>query len=540
MSSAYAVFHIARANFLERIRRRNFLFVLLSVTLISIAIGTGRLVLRLDVYLGEFNSSWIGALVAGSTTVLLCFANFFLVKNALELDRRMGVGELVSAAPTSKLTYLLGKVLSNFALLMSIECILIVAAILIQFVYGEMEIEWLILLLPFVFIAIPAMAVISALALFFETIPGLRSGFGNLVFVFLWFVMNFVVMHYNDIRFDLPGLLYVDAVFTEAAQAMGLPFTGGFSIEGGTFADTTAQVVKWQHVSWVNEIVWWRLYWFVIAIGLTFLAALTFDRFCAIDRMHHLPRRRPPMEPDGDDDLRERTLQEEDSEQPPEDSCIRIVTSIPKLTPAIRLSGMGTFLRVLWLELRLMMRQPWWWYLVTFGLIAASLITPVQDGRTLWVPLVWLWMALTLSGLGLRETQHHTTQLVFSTPPHSAFQVFATWLSGLILTIVAGIGGTRLFIVGDMDAALAWGIAALFIPTLALTFGILSGNRRLFEGLFVAWWLMGPMGSKGTWLDFMGVHEEVVLQGLHWKYLGVTIPLLFISILGRWWQRRLM
>jgi hypothetical protein len=93
-----------------------------------------------------------------------------------------------------------------------------------------------------------------------------------------------------------------------------------------------------------------------------------------------------------------------------------------------------------------------------------------------------------------------------------------------------------LLFVGESDAALAWGIAALFIPTFALAAGVLSGNRRLFEGVFITWWLLGPMASKGTGLDFMGVHPEVVAQGIHWYYLVAAITLLGLAFLGRWRQ----
>jgi hypothetical protein len=109
MNHSKALYHLIHASFLERVRRRNFLIVLFGVTLMSLAIATDRLVLRLDIYLGEYNSAWTGALVAGSTTVLLCFANFFIVKNAIKLDGDTDVGELIAATPTSKFIYLLGN-----------------------------------------------------------------------------------------------------------------------------------------------------------------------------------------------------------------------------------------------------------------------------------------------------------------------------------------------------------------------------------------------------------------------------------------------
>jgi hypothetical protein len=522
------------------VRRRNFLVVLLGVTLMSLAIATGRLVLRLDVYVGEYNSAWVGALVAGSTTVLLCFANFFIVKNAIGLDRHTGVGELVASTPMSKLTYLLGKALSNFAVLITIEGILFASTIVIQLLHGETRFDWLALLMPFALIALPAMATISALALFFETLSGLRSGFGNLVFVFLWFTMLFRIMAYDDIWLDLPGIGYVDSVFTAAAQTMGLPFTGGFSVEGGTMADPYAQYVRWEHVNWINDMVGWRLYWFGVAVSLTILAAIVFDRFDSSHRFTHLfrwPRRKVNREHWLDQTTATRHTNRERLSL---DSSVHQIAQHAQLSPVTKISGLRLFGRILCLELHLMLKQPWWWYLVSLWLIVTSLVVPVINARTIWVPLIWLWVLLTLSGTGIRDSYHHTEQMVFSAPHPLRHQFFATWLAGVILTFATGIAGGRLLLVGENDAILAWGIAAFFIPSFALASGIMSGNRRFFEGLYIAWWLIGPMASKGTVLDFMGVHPEVVARGVYWYYLMATVVLLGLALLGRWLRLRVL
>lgn len=533
MNHANILFHLVRAGFLERVRRQNFLVVMLSVTLMSLAIASGRLVLRLDVYLGEFNSAWVGALVAGSTTVLLCFANFFIVKNAIELDRETGVGELVASTPMSKFTYLLGKMFSNFAVLIAIEGILFASAIVIQLLHGETQVDWPALILPFVFIALPAMAAISALALLFETLPGLRSGFGNLLFVFLWFYILFRMMAYDEIWFDLPGVRYVNLVFAAAAQKMEIPFDGGFSVEGGALADPSARFVRWENVNWINEMVGWRLYWFGVAAGLTILAAIVFDRFDSNRisfRIFRWPRRKVSQELGHGQNF-------EGYETGEKEIPVSQTSPMELLTPVVIISGLRRFGGILWLELRLISKQPWWWRLILLWMFVMSLVDSVINAHTLWVPLIWLWLALALSGIGIRDSHHHTEQVVFSTPHPLRYQFFATWLAGVILTLCTGLAGARLWLAGESEAAMAWGIAIFFIPTFALAAGVLSRNQRLFEGVYCAWWLMGPMASKGTLLDFMGIHTEVVARGIHWYYLAFTILLLVVAVVGR--QRQL-
>jgi hypothetical protein len=118
------------------------------------------------------------------------------------------------------------------------------------------------------------------------------------------------------------------------------------------------------------------------------------------------------------------------------------------------------------------------------------------------------------------------------------YHFFATWLAGVFVTILLGIAGVRLFFIGDINAGIAWVIAAIFIPSFAFTAGILSRNRRFFECIYIAWWLIGPMASKGTNLDFIGAHPEVVARGAHWYYLNASFALLIIALLGRWRQLR--
>jgi hypothetical protein len=512
--------------------------VILGVSLLSLAIATGRLVLRLDTYVGEYNSTWVGTLVAGSTTVLLCFANFFIVKDAIQLDRRTGVGELIATTSIDRFTYLAAKALSNFSVLLVIEGVLFVSSILVQIVHGDTNIEWLALFLPFVFIALPAMAAISSLAVLFETLPGLRSGMGNVVFVALWFYMLFRIIAYNEIWFDMPGILYVESVFTAAAEAMNLPFNNGFSVEGGLMADPSAQRVLWRGVNWFNELLGWRLHWFGIALGLIIPAAFVFDRFDSSRGATRFFRWRPKIGLDHRLEIQKRNQQYGVMEVQSIYKSYEYIPQNIQLKPVTMTSGGNRLAWVLWVNLCLILKQPWWWYLVTLGLVINSLVVPVMDARTLWVPLIWLWLALTLSGIGLIESRFNTEQLVFSAPNHFLFHLLVTWLMGIILTVSSGISGLRLAMVGEWDAVLAWGIATLFIPTFALACGIFSGNRRFFEGIYIAWWFIGPMGSEGTNLDFMGVHQEVVCQGVHWYYLLGTFILLGLAILGRWWRLR--
>jgi ABC-type transport system involved in multi-copper enzyme maturation permease subunit len=119
MKALHVVYAIARADFLERVRRYSYLVTLLFAVYLGYAAGTGQISLRLGNYRGLYTSAWIGAMVSLVTTTFVSLVGFYIVKNAVDRDRQTGVGEILAATPLSKASYLLGKFLSNFAVLLS-------------------------------------------------------------------------------------------------------------------------------------------------------------------------------------------------------------------------------------------------------------------------------------------------------------------------------------------------------------------------------------------------------------------------------------
>jgi len=198
MNTLRALYHLVRADFLERVRRYSFLIVLGATVYLGYAVATGRLTVWLgSTHRGVYNSAWVGILMTMSSTLLVSLAGFYIVKNALERDRRTGVGQIIATTPIGKFLYILGKALSNLAVLVVIMGILILAAVAAQLVRGEeTQIELWLLISPFLLIWLPAMATVAALAVLFETLPGLRGGLGNVAYFFLlMFLFAYSVEH---------------------------------------------------------------------------------------------------------------------------------------------------------------------------------------------------------------------------------------------------------------------------------------------------------------------------------------------------------
>jgi hypothetical protein len=142
------------------------------------------------------------------------------------------------------------------------------------------------------------------------------------------------------------------------------------------------------------------------------------------------------------------------------------------------------------------------------------------------------------SSLGCREARHHTHQLVFSTPHLLGRQLPALWLAGVVVTLVTGSGvAIRLALAEDWMHLVAWGTAALFIPSLALALGVWSSSNKLFEVVYTVLWYVGPVNQTPS-LDFMGTGAQVSLGVLSIYWIG-TVVLLGLAVLGRRRQARI-
>ena len=83
-----------------------------------------------------------------------------------------------------------------------------------------------------------------------------------------------------------------------------------------------------------------------------------------------------------------------------------------------------------------------------------------------------------------------------------------------------------------------WAVGALFIPSMALAIGTLSGSSKAFEIGYLALWYIGPIQEVRRF-DFMGLEPEAAVnEGVPLIFLGATAVLLVIAFAGRVRQLR--
>lgn len=510
-----ALYHLIRADFLERTRRYSFLITLALVLYLGYAVNTGQITLRLDAYRGIFNSAWVGSMMTLVVNFFLGWFGFYLIKNSIARDYETGVGQIMATTPLSRPLYALGKWLSNFAVLGMMVFILMLAAIAMQLIQSEdPQIHLWALVAPFLFVALPFMALVAALAVFFESIRWLRGSLGNVVYFFLFIsgiTIVAIILGAKIPVLDWLGFGIFSDSMGAAARAVYPNYESGFTL-GMAPNLAKIQTFYWSGVTWTLPVILTRMTTVVLSIGLVLLGALFFDRF---DPSRGRPR-----------------FKLESGLDSPEPVSIIEAESVPEIQlsalPAVR--SRFRFGTLYLAELRMLLkRQPWWWYLAALGLIVATFVATFDSLRGGLLPAALIWPTLVWSGLGCRESRYFTRQMVFSAPRPVWNQLPAAWLAGFTVAALMGVGAAvRFALAGEMSSLLSLITGLLFIPSLALTLGVWTGNSKAFEVLYALFWYLGPL-NKVLELDYVGVHTTN-----YWTvYLFLSVILVLLALIGR-------
>ena len=282
-----ALLAIARADFRERVRRSSFLILLAA----TVAAAYGFVPARSAGYVtfsygrigGVYNSAWIGTLVASLDMVVLSLFGFFVVRDAVERDERTGVGQILATTPMTRLQYTLGKFLSNVLVLGCAVAVTVVMAALMQELRGEVRrLDVVELLLPFVVMVLPGLALVSALAVLFETFRPLRGVKGGVLYFFLWIgVLTLPVAQAHSGHpkpwLDPFGWSAPMAGIQKDVRAHFSDYDGGINV-GVTVSPVPLRTFVWEGLDWA-PVTPWRLLFVLLAAALAALAALPFHRF---------------------------------------------------------------------------------------------------------------------------------------------------------------------------------------------------------------------------------------------------------------------
>lgn len=537
------VYHVAKTDFLQRVRSRRLLAVLAVVAYLGYLVNVGEIELvyqhetvpgEFENYYGEPTSALVGAKAALTSCFFFLFAGYYLLKNTLARDRDTGVDLLAASMPISDGAYLLGKWLSNVGVAVIVVGTLGLATVINHVAHGIGPTNLVDLLLPLFVLGIPAGALIGAIALLFETIDILDSTLGNVAYFFLAIMILGVPLGSTmdgttpdsiSLMLKLTDFSGTLAVYeaTESAILGVLPgYTGGPPSFGQVFGGTT-ETYQWVGGTWPDWMYLQRAGFVGVGFVVVALTTLTYDRFDTGSQtserkwLSAIASATPFVGRDASDVDPEPTSIEEMS-----------------LTPVTNRNA-GGIGRLVVAEFRLALRgQKWWWYVGAASLLLVGLagLSP-SFTRDAILPAAFIWPIFIWSSLGTRPDRHQVTPLVLSSN-YSVGQLLSSWFVGVVVTAVLG-GGViwPLISAGETGILVGYVAGVLFVPSLAVASGMWSRSSRLFEIVYLLIWYTGPVNGIQTF-DFLGVTSEAMSPGVPLTFIGIGAVALAAAVFRRY------
>lgn len=551
MRLARQIYHLVRADFLERVRRFSFLVVIglalfagymfvppLSAPYTSFVVAGHR---------GYYNSPWVGTLFGVSAAILLSLIGFYLVKNSISRDYDTRVGQIIAATPLRKIVYMAGKWFSNVLVLGAILGVLTVIAPVMQLVRGEVtRVNLLALWAPIWLMGFPALVFAAAMAVLFESVAILRGGLGNIIYFFIWGPILVgssgrlsIAGGESTHAFDFAGVAKIVFDIKEKLTVAGVDFHKGvFGIIGPVDGNSVNRFM-WDGIQWTPDLILDRLLWVGLGALVVMIAAIPFDRFdpagsrilVRSGSVWERFSRKLKRKSDPNVETAERHRNGIDA--------MAAGRSAVNLTPVSRDRLRTPFLSIVKAELLLMLKgHSWWWYVCALGFVVATPLVPLDRVAQLLFAAAWLWPILVWSEMGVREIKHLTNQTVFSTAHPVRRQFPAIWLAGVVVAMAMGAGfAFRLIVTGSGQNLYAVAIGALFVPSLALALGVWTNGSRAFEIVYLLLWYMS-IQSGATVFDYRGATAEAISSGVPLYYIIITLILIALAVLGRQKQLR--
>lgn len=518
---------LVRADFLDRARRTGFLYTLTPAAYLGYTVYAGYWTMRHGDFRAAAGAAYLGAMTALLAGLVLSLFGFYLVKNSISRDRVSRVGEILAATPLRIPAYTLGKAGSNLLVLTSMVAVLAGAAWVVAVTGpGRAGAD---LLVPFLLLAMPLMALTAAAAVFFEATRGLRGGFGNVVWLLIWAGLPMAAIQGDAVWLDPTGLAVVRSSLLEAQrEAYPLEPAPAISLSAGPRTGEY-RTFDWRGIEWTVESVASRLWWLALAVLLALAAALPFDRFDPARE----PRRRRAREAATAAARSSPAAHGRAAEGHlggyPNDAVERLLEPaagrrLPRFPSRRQLAG----------ELRLLLAgQPAFWYLGALALLVAQLLVPLDVVARHLLPFVWIWPLVAWSRLGCQSRLVGAESLLDAAPRPVLRQLPGSWAAGVAVgLLMAAPAVLRLLLAGGW-AWIGLVAAATFVPALALALGSLSGTPRLFEVVYLLLWYAGPLSGLAA-VDFLGASSPEGGPGAAPLFAASAVPLLLIAV----WARR--
>jgi hypothetical protein len=431
-------------------------------------------------------------------------------------------------------TYLLGKWTSGTLFLLVLAGSMAVSLAVLFVLQGNGLPAPAPLLTPFLLFVVPTAAVVTAVALAFECLPGLGGTVGGILY-FFGAVAAVVAPVLGSTPVDLLGMGMIHDSMSQAVLAQYPEANPGAMFSFGYYRDPAEQLktFQWDGVALTTGLLARRIGLILAGGALAAGAALPFDRFDPSPVWRATLKAALPGLNTSTPTTEAASIETPSTAKPPTADPPSVSEGSPgsaapggsashsspgSLSAPVALRPFGLFAAECRRAVR---RRSWTWRLGALVLVGAGLWWPASTGLLV---VAWLWPMPLWSDLGARETATRTEPLVASSLYPRA-QRMAAWAVGAAapLTLLAG----PLLIGGHWRAL----VGVLFVPALGLAAGRLSGTPRLFEVAYLVLWYVGVANRQAA-LDFGGVAQApwATLLGYGLAAMGL--------LAGATWTRR--
>ncbi|HEX7643920.1 MAG TPA: hypothetical protein VF472_17080 [Burkholderiaceae bacterium] len=464
---------IARADLVIRLRSPRFWIVLGLLVLATRAgfPGPDGLFTTAEVnghYRAWYSSAWVGMLIGLLDALLLSLAGFYVIRGTVVRDIDTRVWQLLVATTMTRRGYLFAKWCSHMAVLLLMALVSLAVGLAMQWLRAEdRQFDLVEALKPIVLLALPALALTAAAAIWFDLLPPLRRTAGSVLFFFAW-VATLAIGTTDKAVWENPRgvrafindpagmVVFLRGLTRDAAPQLAEKKIDSFCLGCGEKAGEDTDRFVWKRWDPRPQDVVGRAFWLAVALAAVAAASPVLDWAGA--------RAGSPMEASGKKIPRNRPL--------------RLLT---RALEPLQASLLG---RMVSAELLLILRQRrilWWLALIVLSVLQAA---APADVAAIAVCLAWTLSLDVLGHAALRDRENGTRELVFSAAG-ATWRIFSARVIVLFAMALSASLPALLRFAADMPAAaLAILVVSASLTVWGIAFGALFGNARAFEIVF--------------------------------------------------------
>lgn len=418
---------------------------------------------RIGNYIGVQNSAWIAYVTAIMSSTFICWIGFYLVNSGIKKDIDTGVGMIVATTSVSNFQYLLAKTFSNFLVLLSILACAFVMCITVFFIrHSGYPFEPLQFITPFAIITVPAIFFFSALAVIAEVFLYRFTVLMNVGFFFFFCFLASLQLKITP-AFDVIGVKPVTIAMQQTVARRFHDTSTTLSIGFNFSSKDHFHHFVFEGINWTSSVILARLLLMGLAVLLVFISSRFFHRFeikekIKVKKILKVPGLIEPLKP-----LHEIKLSE-----------------LPAIIPDYEILP---FIKT---EFVMLFRKgPLWLWLINLGGMIALIFVPIKIGHQIILPILWFLQVGRLSDLATKEKTNRIHYFTYAAYRPLSRLFPAQILAGIILTwgLALPLLIKYLFAMQPLPL-LSILLGGAFIVLFAVSLGILSGGKKLFEILF--------------------------------------------------------